>query len=134
MIREDQVNRLRQAPGAILWENSRYGATYLVDRFGLDDLWRLGRVPVVHLGQVEAIEAVVSGTEAGWTVAELFARPAVLGKRIQLRSTGDEAERVAAVEQTLRLPAADIRIDTGALSIREAADAIVRCMEDQPQP
>lgn len=132
MLHEDQANELRKVPGAILWENRRYGATYFVDRSGLDQIWASCRVPIVHLGQIEAVDAVVGGIDADWTVAELFARPEVLGKRIQSRGTGDEDERFAAVEQTPRLPAADVRIDTGALSIREAADAIERHMGDRP--
>ncbi|WP_433688133.1 hypothetical protein ACQP0I_05200 [Micromonospora carbonacea] len=132
MLREDQADELRKVPGAILWENRRYSATYFVDRSGLDQLWASSRVPIVHLGQIEAVDAVVGGTEADWTVAELFARPNVLAERIQSRGTGDEAERFAAVEQTLRLPVADVRIDTGALSIREAADVIERHMGDRP--
>ncbi|MFI1193574.1 hypothetical protein ACH4T9_09965 [Micromonospora sp. NPDC020750] len=102
---------------AILWENTRYGATCFVDCFGLEQLWESGRVPVVHLGQIEAIEAIADGTEANWTVVELYARPAILSGRIQSRGTGDEDQRLAAVKQTLRLPVADMRIDTEVVSV-----------------
>lgn len=132
MIGPEQVDLLRQAGGAILWENHRYGATYLVDRAGLEQIWENGRVPVVHLGQVEAIGAISGKTDADWTVAELYAQPAMLGRRIQARGTGDEDERLAAVEQTLRLSVADVRINTGAVSVGEAADAIERCMRGRP--
>ncbi|WP_320069328.1 kinase [Micromonospora sp. RTGN7] len=130
-ISPDQADKLRHEPGAILWENTRYGATYFVDCFGLEQLWELGRVPVVHLGQIEAIEAIADGTEANWTVVELYAQPAVLARRIRSRGTGDEDQRFAAVEQTLRLPVADVRIDTGVVSVSEAANAIERCMQDR---
>ncbi|MGW1059417.1 hypothetical protein [Micromonospora rubida] len=117
---------------AILWENTRYGATYFVDCFGLEQLWESGRVPVVLLGQIEAIEAIADDTEANWTVVELYVRPAILSGRIQSRGTGDEDQRLAAVKQTLRLPVADMRIDTEVVSASEAANAIERYMQDRP--
>ncbi|MFG2013359.1 kinase, partial [Micromonospora sp. NPDC048868] len=125
-----QVDALRQMRGALLWENTRYGATYFVDRFGLEQLWESDRVPVVHLGQIEAVGAIADGTEANWTIVELYARPAVLAKRIQSRGTGDEDQRFVAVEQTLRLPVADMRIDTELVSINEATNAIKQLTTD----
>lgn len=86
-------------------------------------------MPVVHLGQIEAIEAIADGTEANWTVIELYARPAILASRIRSRGTGDEDQRFAAVKQTLRLPVADMRIDTEAVSVSEAANAIERLID-----
>ncbi|TDB81563.1 kinase [Micromonospora sp. KC721] len=128
MISSRQADDLRQRPGEILWENSRYGATYFVDRSGLEQLWDLGHLPVVHLGQVEAVEAITGDAKSGanWTVVELYCRPAILRDRIRSRATGDDEQRFAAIEQTPRLPEADIRIDTELVSATEAAEMIVR--------
>ena len=128
MISQERAESLRRSPGMILWENSRYGSTYFVDRPGVEQIWSSGRVPVVHLGQVEAVDAIAddSTLEARWTVIELYCQPAVLHDRIRTRQTGDDAQRFAAIEQTPRLPYADIRIDTGSVSVAEAAGMIVR--------
>lgn len=133
MIGPDEVASLRQTPGAILWENSRYAATYLVDRSGLEQRWEADRIPIVHLGQVEAIEAVIDATKSGasWTIVELHCRPAVLAERIRSRGTGDEEQRFAALEQTPRLPRADIRIDTESVPASEAARLITKHVRDR---
>lgn len=80
----------------------------------------------VHGAGGTVLGAIADGTEANWTIVELYARPAVLAKPIQSRGAGDEDQRFAAVEQTLRLPVADLRIDTEAVSVSEAATAIMR--------
>ncbi|MFG1881112.1 kinase [Micromonospora sp. NPDC049102] len=128
MISQEEAERLRRSSGMILWENSRYGSTYFVDRPGLERIWSSGRVPVVHLGQAEAVAAVAgdSTLNTRWTVVELYCQPAMLYDRIRSRGTGDDAQRFAAVEQTARLPYADIRIDTGSASVAEAAKMIVQ--------
>ncbi|GAA2216784.1 hypothetical protein GCM10010429_45810 [Micromonospora olivasterospora] len=133
MISASQADDLRHRPGAILWENSRYDATYFVDRSGLEQLWTSGYVPVVHLGQVEAVEAITGDVETGasWTVVELYCRPALLRSRIRSRATGDEEQRFAAIEQTPHLPNADIRIDTESVPATEAARMIVQRMFDR---
>ncbi|BCJ64613.1 kinase [Polymorphospora rubra] len=130
MIDPRQANDLRRRVDAILWENSRYGATYLVDRPGLEQVWDANRVPVIHLGQVEAVEAITGdrGTGAAWTVVELYCRPAVLRDRIRFRATGDEEQRFAVIEQTPRLPNADIRIDTESVTAAVAATMIAQHM------
>ncbi|WP_432049574.1 kinase [Verrucosispora sp. NA02020] len=128
MISEAGADALRKTPGAVLWENSRYGATYFVERSGLEQMWQSGRMPVVHLGQVAAIDAL-RDTEAQWTVVELYASPVILHSRIRSRSTGDDDQRFAAIEQTPRLPTADMRIDTGVMSIAEAAEMIARFVQ-----
>ncbi|WP_130407066.1 kinase [Micromonospora violae] len=126
MIDHGQAQILRQSPEMILWENSRYGSTYFVDRPGLERVWDLGRVPVVHLGQVEAVEAIARDSASGaiWTVVELHCQPAILYDRIRSRQTGDDVQRFAAVAHTNRLPVADIRIDTGSVPVAEAAEKI----------
>jgi guanylate kinase len=136
MISPSQADELRRKPGEILWENSRYGATYFVDRRGLEQIWALHKIPVVHLGQAEAIDAITGDVaiEASWTVVELYCRPAILHDRIRSRATGDEEQRFAAIEQTPRLTSVDVRIDTESVSAAEAAELISQRMRDQLSP
>ncbi|GIJ22374.1 hypothetical protein Vlu01_29980 [Micromonospora lutea] len=128
MISEARANALRKTPGAILWENTRYSATYIVERSGLEQIWQSGRIPVVHIGQVDAIDAL-RAAEARWTVVELYAPLAALHSRIRSRGTGDDDQRFAAIERTPSLQAADMRIDTGVVSIAEAAEMIARLVQ-----
>ena len=127
MISSDQLAAVPAS--SILWANERYGAVYLVDRDGLEQLWGAGRTPVVHLGQPEAIAAVVAGTtSARWLVVDLHAALPVLQARIAARGTGDDALRFTAAADTPRLPHADLAVDTGAVEPGEAAQLIAeRC-------
>jgi guanylate kinase len=131
MISQEEAEHLRQSSGTVLWENSRYGSTYFVDRPGLERIWNSGSVPVVHLGQVEAVAAVASDPtlKACWTVVELYCQPTILHDRIRLRRTGDDRQRFAAIEQTPRLPQADISIDTGSVSATQSARMITELMQ-----
>ncbi|MDO3687683.1 hypothetical protein [Micromonospora sp. C28ISP2-4] len=55
MTTADKLKELRSR-GEVAWENDRYGARYIVDRPALRrDL--TDYVPVVHLGQTEAVDA-----------------------------------------------------------------------------
>ncbi|MFE6648736.1 hypothetical protein ACFVJS_19365 [Nocardioides sp. NPDC057772] len=110
--------------GAVVWENSRYGATYVVDQPGL--VAALGRgVPVLHLGQVEAVNAVVSSVaDARWTVVALWCPAEVAADRLERRGSGDVDARLAAWRATERLERADIRIDTSVVQPGEAARLI----------
>ncbi|MEU7776235.1 kinase [Micromonospora taraxaci] len=130
MTSEDHLRQLREQPGEVLWENQRYGSTYVVDRAGLDEIWRSGRVPVVHLGQDQAVTAVIERTkgQSAWTVVELHCDPALIRSRIVARATGDTDARVTAAAETPRLATADLRIDTGTVSPEVAAEMIARCM------
>ena len=123
MISREQATSMPAA--AVLWANERYGAIYLVDRPGLQQIWQDHRTPVVHLGQPEAVEAVVRRTpEASWLVVELRGDLAVLQERIRQRATGDDDQRIAAALSTPRLDRPDISIDTGVTGPGEAARLI----------
>jgi guanylate kinase len=134
MISSRQADDLRQISGEILWENSRYGATYLVDRSELEQIWAAGQVPVVHLGQVEAVAAVTGDVETGgsWTVVELYCSPVILRNRIRSRATGDDDQRFEAIEETPHLRDADIKIDTEHVPATEAAMMITQRMFSRP--
>lgn len=123
MISVEQVEALPES--AVLWANHRYGATYVVDRDGLSQIWSDRRIPVVHLGQAEAVGAVVERTpEVTWAVIELHSSMSVLTDRIRARATGDDAQRIVAALNTPRLDKADVCIDTGATQPKEAARLI----------
>jgi guanylate kinase len=51
------VDALRSA-GSLVWETRRYDALYVVDRTSLTDMLEVC-IPVVHLGQAEAVKAVI---------------------------------------------------------------------------
>ncbi|MGL4174266.1 MAG: hypothetical protein ACRCTR_09410 [Actinomycetota bacterium] len=50
---------LLRRTGHILWENTRYGAIYAIDRTGLQTALQQS-IPIVYLGQPEAISTVLS--------------------------------------------------------------------------
>ena len=116
----------------VLWTNRRYSAVYLVERDGLGDIWRAGDTPVVHLGQPEAVVAVVRGTpNARWLVVDLHAPMPMLRERIQARGTGDDDARLAVAAQTPRLAHSDLVIDTGITAPAEAAVLIAERFTQQ---
>ncbi|MEU8070658.1 kinase [Micromonospora sp. NPDC049151] len=120
MTTEAELTALR-ASGDVVWENRRYGSVYVVDRPGLrqqlDDA-----VPVVHLGQVEAIDAVRQAfPDVRWTVVALICPRDVAEQRIVRRGTGDTWERLRAWDETAPTSTADITIDTSQAKPDEAA-------------
>lgn len=134
MVEPEQLAALPSE--VVLWTNRRYDAVYLVDRPGLAAIWQTGRIPVVHLGQPEAVTAVTAGTPAArWLVVELHAPLPVLRARIEARGTGDDAARVTAAIETPRLDGADLVVDTGTVSAAEAARLVAeRSLQQQRGP
>jgi guanylate kinase len=102
MATSAEVHALRTA-GEIVWENQRYGAIYLVDRTEL--LTRLAaEVPVLHLGQVEAIDAITTATPgARWFVVYLWCPRNIAVERITARGTDDVEDRMRAWDRTAAL-------------------------------
>src|SRR5262245_2006819 len=71
LVDDARIDSLAEA-GQIAWENRRYGSRYAVDTPALV-MAATDHVPVVHLGQVEAVEAVEAATpEVRWTVVQLW--------------------------------------------------------------
>lgn len=117
------LQELRDA-GAVLWENSRYEATYVVDHPGLVDAMRAG-VPIIHLGQPEAVMALTEALpEVRWTIAALSCPLSVAEQRLKGRGATDVRERLHAWSQTPALETADVRIDTAEVEPTEAARLI----------
>ncbi|MFC9898541.1 kinase [Nocardia sp. NPDC127579] len=114
-----------RAGGQVVWENERYGSVYVIDRPELERMAREGLVPVVHIGQAAAIDAIRS--TAGpfrWIVVELWCTLEIARERIEARQTGDTAERLHAWAETGHLTGPDLFVDTGSTSAATAAGQI----------
>lgn len=110
-----------RAAGEVIWENQAYGATYVVDRGGLAEALATG-VPVVHLGQPDAVVAVSGALEGvRWLVVELWCLRETAAARLETRDPADVERRLGAWDSTPRLVGADLVIDTGALGPLVAA-------------
>lgn len=110
--------------GEILWENTTYGSVYAVDRPELSRVVEAGEVPVIHLGQPDAVKALLSYTSMSWLVVSLTcARNAALA-RIAARGTGDYEARKEAWDQTVPLDIADLAVDTSASNPEQDATLI----------
>ncbi|WP_328786051.1 guanylate kinase (plasmid) [Streptomyces canus] len=129
--RSGTAERLQEleAAGDVLYSNSRYGNTYVIDRPGLDAAFAAG-VPVVHLGQIDGVRALVDSYAAAWTTVLLWCPKAVTALRSEGRGDSDTAARLAAWEATREDLDAhpdmvwDLIVDTTAASPQESARLI----------
>ncbi|SCG19746.1 guanylate kinase [Micromonospora echinofusca] len=113
-----------RAAGDVVWENRRYGSVYVVDAHGLRRQLHDG-IPVVHLGQVEAVDAVRNAfPHARWTVVALTCPRDVAKRRLTQRQTGDTAERLRVWDETEPLALADLTIDTSKVPADVAAELV----------
>ncbi|WP_435121270.1 kinase [Micromonospora tulbaghiae] len=125
MSDESTLEGLRRS-GDVVWENQRYGARYVVDRPSLVTALSAG-IPVVHLGQRQAVAAVaaaVAGTR--WCSVYLWCPRKAAEQRIIARRTGDTDARLRAWDATEPLFGADLTLNTAELSPQEAAERIHR--------
>jgi guanylate kinase len=124
----EQLREL-EAAGGVVYANSRYGNTYVIDAPGLDDAFAAG-VPVVHLGQVDGIRALVDGYPADWSLVLLWCPRGVTAERSAGRGDSDTAARLAAWEATREDLDAhpsmvwDLTVDTTASAPEDAARLI----------
>ncbi|MGZ0200551.1 phosphotransferase-like protein [Streptomyces sp. RM1] len=124
----DQLRKL-EAAGDIVYANSRYGNTYVIDRPGVDAAFAAG-VPVVHLGQIDGIRALTDGYPAGWTLVLLWCPREVTAQRSERRGDADTTARLAAWDATREDLDAhpdvawDLTVDTTAAAPQEAARLI----------
>lgn len=88
-----------EAAGDVLYANARYDNIYVIDRPGVDAAFAAG-VPVVHLGQVDGIRALVGDYPADWTVVLLWCPREVTAERSTGRGDADTMARLAAWDST----------------------------------
>ncbi|WP_394427231.1 phosphotransferase-like protein [Streptomyces sp. SGAir0957] len=121
--------RALEAAGDVVYANSRYGNTYVIDRPGVDAAFAAG-VPVVHLGQVEGVRALVDGYPADWSAVLLWCPREVTEQRSAGRGDSDTAARLAAWDATREDLDAhpgmvwDLTVDTSASAPQYAARLI----------
>jgi guanylate kinase len=114
-----------QAAGEVVWANERYGAVYAIDRPHLRCMVDEGEIPVLHLGQRSAVDAIVSAVpDVHVTTVSLICPREIALLRITDRETGDTHDRVAAYDATEQLIDADLTIDTNVVGPVEAANLI----------
>lgn len=126
----EQLRELEAADG-VVYANSRYGNTYVLDRPGLDAAFAAG-VPVVHLGQVDGIRALIDGYPADWSLVLLWCPRQATAERSAGRGDSDTLARVAAWEATREDMDShpgmvwDLTVDTTTTPPEEAARLIDR--------
>ncbi|MEU5499497.1 phosphotransferase-like protein [Streptomyces griseofuscus] len=131
----EQLHAL-EATGGVLYVNTRYGNTYAIDRPGVDAAFAAG-VPVIHLGQVDGIRALVDGCPADWSVVLLWCPREVTEQRSAGRGDSDTAARLAAWDATCEDLDAhpdmvwDLTVDTTASSPQDAARLIDQLLARQ---
>ncbi|MEU1710081.1 guanylate kinase [Streptomyces sp. NPDC005706] len=124
----EQLRNL-EAAGEVVYANSRYGNVYVIDAPGLDAAFMAG-VPVVHLGQVDGIRALLDGYPADWAVVLLWCPREATAERSAGRGDSDTTARMAAWDATQEDLDAhpgmvwDLTVDTTASSPEEVARLI----------
>lgn len=114
---------------SIIYENSRYGNLYVVDKSEVDRIFAQSRIPIIHIGQIEGIRAIKS-YHAAWTSVLLWCSDKVSEERLHARGSQDVEERLSIwletkIDITNRLDADfSFEIDTGRFSISESVAKI----------
>ncbi|MET7770173.1 hypothetical protein [Nocardia sp. NPDC005366] len=116
--------------GEVIYANTRYGATYVIDRPELTAITAANKIPVLHVGQPEAIDALLDAIPTiRWVIVDLWCPRDVAAARIAARDTGDTGDRLAVWDATPQLSVADVRIDTAAVDPTSAARQIVDAVQ-----
>ncbi|RBQ17806.1 kinase [Spongiactinospora rosea] len=122
MTSDEAIAELRRR-GDVIWENRRYEAVYVVDRPGLLQSLQNG-IPVVHLGQIEAVGSVTRAICDRWLVVYLWCPRDVAKARIVARGSTDVAARLSVWDATEPLARPDIALDTAKMPPQQAAQRI----------
>lgn len=107
----------------LLWENSRYGATYAIEADSLASSLS-SHTPVLHLGQPDAVRTVNTFTNGRLLIVALHCSRLDARKRIESRGDLDVDQRLKAWDETIRLESADLQILTDYVSVFESAQKI----------
>jgi guanylate kinase len=124
----EQIDDLRDQ-GLIVYENVRYNSRYAIDRPALDALLARGLIPVVHLGQLAGVHALVR-YPALWLPVLLHCRRTTAAQRARQRGSADITARLDAWDDTERELAGArpddfaLCVDTDRTSPAQAAQAI----------
>lgn len=103
-----QLGQLR-ADHLVLYENHRYGSTYVVDEPNLTAILTSGATPIIHLGQLDGIRALTC-YPARWVTVLLWCTKDTAIERARQRGSTDLAARARAWDETL----ADLQTSTPA--------------------
>ncbi|MGW2865912.1 guanylate kinase [Streptomyces sp. NPDC001205] len=129
-----------EAEGGVIYSNSRYGNTYVVDRPGLDEMFTAGLTPVLHLGQVEGVRAVTAGYPAQWTTVLLWCSQDETAARSAGRGDSDTEARLKAWQATQDDVTAnpdqvwDLTVQTSSYSPAAAAERVWRASNPEASP
>ncbi len=125
-----------EAAGDVVYANSRYDSTYIIDRPGLDEAFAAG-IPVAHLGQVDGVRALLERYPARWTTVLLWCSRAITEARSQGRGDADTPARLAAWDATEQDLAAhgefawDLTLTTQARPPIESAQRIAQLLDQR---
>ena len=126
-----------EAAGDVIYANSRYGNVYVVDRLGLDAAFAVG-VPVVHLGQVAGVRALVTGYPAAWLTVLLWCPRELTEARSIARGDADTAARLAAWDATEQDLASDsfpwdLTVDTAVTDPTDTARRVDQLLREHAE-
>lgn len=128
VVTDAEVSALRRR-GEILYENTRYGNRYFIDRPRLTALFREGRTPIVHVGQVAGVRAV-RAYSATWLSVLLWCPREVTKQRAADRGSHDVYARLLVWDETVDdikqhgTADFDLRIDTEQHRPEDAAQMV----------
>jgi guanylate kinase len=88
-----------RASADVLYQNERYGNTYIVDRPHLAAMLGAGQTPVLHLGQIEGIHAVTA-YPAHWITVLLWCSRETTAQRVHARGSDDVEARLTVWDET----------------------------------
>jgi guanylate kinase len=129
MITRDELDQ-RRAADDIVWENDAYGNTYAVDRSGLAAALA-EEIPVVHLGQPEAVRAVASVIiNDRWVTFSLSCSRIGAIRRMARRADVDLDKRIRTWDETRPLEGDGV-FDTESASPAETASSIYTLIRNQ---
>lgn len=96
----EHLEQLRERQ-ELLYENHRYGNTYAIDRPHLEELRHRDRCPVVHMGQVRGVQALLTaGLPLRWLPVLLWCSRETTQARSHGRGDQDTDRRLEAWDQT----------------------------------